>query len=92
MCPGLEVVGELSSGETVLVTAAAGATGQLVVQLANQAGNHVIATCGGEDKAKLLRKLGADRVINYRNENIKAVLKKEYPKVTSLCHSYFCIQ
>lgn len=67
----------------MLVTAAAGGTGQLVVQLAKQAGNHVVATCGGADKAELLKKLGADRVINYRTENVKEVLKKEYPKVES---------
>jgi NADPH-dependent curcumin reductase CurA len=43
---GLEVVGQMTSEETVLVTAAAGGTGQFVVQLAKAAGNHVIATCG----------------------------------------------
>ena len=48
--------------ETVLVTAAAGGTGQFVVQLAKAAGNHVVATCGGSEKAALLKKLGADRV------------------------------
>ena len=48
--------------ETVLVTAAAGGTGQFVVQLAKAAGNHVIATCGGSKKAALLKQLGADRV------------------------------
>ena len=78
------MAGELGSEETVLVTAAAGGTGQLVVQLAKQAGNHVIATCGGEDKAELLRKLGVDRVINYRTEKVKDVLKEEYPKVSSV--------
>jgi len=36
----------MRSEETVLVTAAAGGTGQFVVQLAKAAGNHVIATCG----------------------------------------------
>ncbi len=33
------------------------------------------------DKAEMLKRLGADRVINYREENIKAVLKSEYKKV-----------
>ena len=45
----------MRSGETVLVTAAAGGVGQFVVQLAKQAGNTVIATCGSDDKARLLR-------------------------------------
>lgn len=67
--------------ETVLVTAAAGGTGQFVVQLAKAAGNHVIATCGGADKAGLLKQLGADRVINYHEEKVADVLKREYKKV-----------
>jgi len=42
-------------GQTVLVTAAAGGTGQLAVQLAVLAGCTVIGTCSGGDKADLLR-------------------------------------
>ncbi|XP_010479454.1 PREDICTED: zinc-binding alcohol dehydrogenase domain-containing protein 2 isoform X2 [Camelina sativa] len=76
----LEKAGQMKSGETVLVTAAAGGTGQFAVQLAKLAGNKVIATCGGSDKAKLLKDLGVDRVIDYRAEDIKTVLKKEFPK------------
>jgi NADPH:quinone reductase-like Zn-dependent oxidoreductase len=52
--------------KSVLVTAAAGGTGQFAVQLAKLAGCHVVATCGGADKARLLRELGVDRVINYK--------------------------
>ncbi|CAG7868143.1 unnamed protein product [Brassica rapa] len=76
----LEKAGQMKSGETVLVTAAAGGTGQFAVQLAKLAGNKVIATCGGSDKAKLLKELGVDRVIDYKAEDIKTVLKKEFPK------------
>uniref|UniRef100_A0A803LNU0 Enoyl reductase (ER) domain-containing protein n=1 Tax=Chenopodium quinoa TaxID=63459 RepID=A0A803LNU0_CHEQI len=74
----LEKAAQMGSGKTVLVTAAAGGTGQFA--LAKLAGNKVIATCGGSDKAMLLKKLGVDRVINYKEENIKTVLKKEFPK------------
>jgi len=70
----------MRSKETVLVTAAAGGTGQFAVQLAKLAGNRVVATCGSDDKAKLLTDLGADGVINYNNEQTKDVLKKEFPK------------
>eukprot|EP00878_Enallax_costatus_P017907 GHUV01018826.1.p1 GENE.GHUV01018826.1~~GHUV01018826.1.p1 ORF type:complete len:136 (-),score=19.97 GHUV01018826.1:1217-1579(-) len=52
--------------KTVLVTAAAGGTGQFAVQLAKLAGCHVVATCGGAQKARLLRELGVDRVIDYK--------------------------
>jgi NADPH-dependent curcumin reductase CurA len=48
------------------------------------AGNTVVATCGSEEKAALLRRLGADRVINYRKEDLKAVLRAEYPKACAL--------
>lgn len=75
----LEEVGDLASGETVLVTAAAGGTGQYAVQLAKQAGNHVVGTCGSAEKADLLRSLGCDRPINYREEDVAAVLHEEYP-------------
>lgn len=71
----------MSTDKTVLVTAAAGGTGQFAVQLAKAAGNHVIATCGSRDKADYLKRLGADRVINYKEEDMKAILKQEYPKV-----------
>ncbi|KAK2077140.1 hypothetical protein QBZ16_004774 [Prototheca wickerhamii] len=77
---GLQEAGRLRRGETVLVTAAAGGTGQFVVQLAKRMGCHVIATVGSADKADLVRSLGADRAIDYRREDVKAVLRKEYPR------------
>ncbi|GMF09081.1 unnamed protein product [Phytophthora lilii] len=80
----LEQVGEMKSGETVLVTAAAGGTGQFVVQLAKLAGNHVIGTTSSDAKAAHLKSIGCDRVINYNTENVDEVLKKEYPKGVDL--------
>ncbi len=76
----LEEVGAMRMGEVVLVTAAAGGTGQLAVQLAKLAGNTVIGTCSTPDKVQFLKSLGCDRVINYKQENIEKVLKKEYPQ------------
>lgn len=75
----LEQAARMGSGEKVLITAAAGGTGQFYVQLAKAAGNHVIATCSSAEKAAMLRRLGADRVINYKEESVAEVLKKEYP-------------
>jgi hypothetical protein len=86
---GLYVTGEMTSGETVLVTAAAGGTGQYAVQLAKLAGNHVIGTCSTEEKAAFLRDLGCDRVINYKQENVGEVLRAEYPKGINLI--YECV-
>ncbi|KAL4319199.1 hypothetical protein GQ457_18G016520 [Hibiscus cannabinus] len=76
----LDKVGQMESGKVVLVTAAAGGTGQFAVQLAKLAGNKVVATCGGKEKARLLKELGVDRVIDYKTEDIKTVLKEEFPK------------
>ena len=45
----------------------------LNIQLAKLAGNKVVATCGGESKSTFLSSLGVDRVVNYRNENLKDV-------------------
>ncbi|KXZ55591.1 hypothetical protein GPECTOR_2g1141 [Gonium pectorale] len=75
----LEEAGRIKAGETVLVTAAAGGTGQFAVQLAKAAGCKVVATCGGPDKARLLKELGADRIIDYSRESVKEVLKREFP-------------
>lgn len=72
--------GELSEGKKVLVTAAAGGTGQFAVQLAKKAKCHVIGTCSSDEKAAFLKSVGCDRPINYNAENINAVLKREYPK------------
>ncbi|TMW59287.1 hypothetical protein Poli38472_004356 [Pythium oligandrum] len=80
----LERVGQMKSGETVLVTAAAGGTGQFVVQLAKLAGNHVVGTTSSDEKAELLKKLGCDRVVNYNKEKLEDVLKAEYPKGVDL--------
>jgi NADPH:quinone reductase-like Zn-dependent oxidoreductase/short-subunit dehydrogenase involved in D-alanine esterification of teichoic acids len=80
----LEQTARLKQGETVLVTAAAGGTGQFFVQLAKAKGAHVIATCGSDEKGKFLKTLGADRVVNYKTENLKTVLKTEYPKGVDL--------
>jgi NADPH2:quinone reductase len=49
----------------VLVHAAAGGVGQLLVQVAKAKGAHVVATVGTAEKAEIARALGADEVIRY---------------------------
>jgi NADPH-dependent curcumin reductase CurA len=83
---GLFEVGQMVKGETVLVTAAAGATGSYAVQLGKALGNHVIATCRGPQKAELLRELGCDRVIDHTTETLSEVLAKEYPRGVNLVY------
>ena len=76
----LDKVGEVKPGEKVLVTAAAGGTGQFAVQWAKNIGCHVVGTCSSDEKVEFLKSIGCDRPINYSKENLKTVLKEEYPK------------
>jgi len=75
----LSEVGQMRSGQTILVTAAAGATGIFAVQLAKLAGNKVIGTCSSDEKVEYLRSLGCDRPVNYKKENLSKVLASEFP-------------
>lgn len=81
---GLEQAGKMKTQEVVLITAAAGGIGHIAVQLAKQAGNHVIGTCGSDRKAQFLETLGCDRIINYRRESVDQVLTDEYPDGVNL--------
>ena len=54
------------AGDTVLVTAAAGRVGSLLVQLAKAAGARVIGAAGGEEKAAAASAFGADVAVDYR--------------------------
>ena len=55
----------IRKGDTVLIHAAAGGVGQLLVQVAKSRGARVLATVSTEQKARLARKAGADEVILY---------------------------
>jgi NADPH:quinone reductase len=57
---------ELRHGQTVLIFGASGAVGTMAVQFARQRGAHVIATASGVAPTRLVRKLGAHRVIDAR--------------------------
>jgi NADPH2:quinone reductase len=58
----------LRSGETVLVEAAGGGVGTLLVQIARQAGARVVALAGQPGKLALARDLGADLTVDYRHD------------------------
>ena len=59
----------VKAGETILVHAAAGGVGSILVQWAKQLGATVIGTVGNDDKAQRARALGCDHVIVYSREN-----------------------
>ena len=76
MC-GLTDVLELKEGETVLVSAAAGATGSVACQIARNMGCKVIGIAGADDKcAWLTEELGVDTAINYKTQNVADELAK----------------
>ncbi len=81
---GLEQAGKMTREEVVLITAAAGGIGHIAVQLAKLAGNHVIGTCGSDQKVQFLERLGCDRIINYHHESMDQVLRDEYPNGVDL--------
>lgn len=60
----------VQKGDIVLVHAAAGGVGSLLVQLIHQKGGVVIGTTSSDEKAAYIKGLGADHVINYKKENI----------------------
>jgi NADPH:quinone reductase-like Zn-dependent oxidoreductase len=66
----------LHSDDHVLIHAAAGGVGTLLVQLCKRRGAVVYGTAGGDDKLDLLRQLGVDHPINYRKNDFGAEVKR----------------
>lgn len=67
---------KVKPGDTILVHAAAGATGLILCQWGKALGATVIGTVGSKEKAELARAHGADHVINYREEDFAARVKE----------------
>lgn len=63
---GLHEIGRVAPGETVLVSAAAGAVGSVVGQIARLRGCRVVGLAGGAEKCALLQRLGFDAAVDYR--------------------------
>src|SRR4249919_3948793 len=63
---GLLDAASAKQGDVVFVSAAAGAVGSVVVQIAKAKGMTVIGSAGGADKCDYVRSLGADHVIDYK--------------------------
>jgi NADPH:quinone reductase len=72
----LHDVHPVQSGETVVVHAAAGGVGQLLVQWAHHLGARVIASVSSDEKAAIARRLGAEDVVIYTREDFaEAVMR-----------------
>ena len=68
--------GQLQVGESVLIHAGAGGVGSFAVQIAKASGAYVFTTCSAKNH-DLVRKLGADRIIDYQTEDYTAIIKHE---------------
>jgi NADPH-dependent curcumin reductase CurA len=78
---GLMDVGEPRPGDTVVVSGAAGAVGQVVGQLARIKGCRAVGIAGGQAKCDwVVNELGFDACIDYKAGNVKAGLKEHCPK------------
>ena len=77
---GLFRVGRPARGETVMVSAAAGSVGHFVGQMAKIQGCRVVGVCGDDSKCdKLVKELGFDAAVNYKDANFRDSLKSATP-------------
>ncbi|MEM9473536.1 MAG: zinc-binding dehydrogenase, partial [Pseudomonadota bacterium] len=72
--------GHLKPGESLLVHGGSSGIGTTAIQIASQLGATVYATAGSADKCAACEQLGAERAINYREEDFVEVLKQETGK------------
>jgi NADPH-dependent curcumin reductase CurA len=76
---GLLDIAGAQGGETVVVSAAAGAVGSAALQIARQRGCRVVGSAGGPEKVAWLRELGFDDVFDYRAEPYAEALDARCP-------------
>jgi NADPH-dependent curcumin reductase CurA len=77
---GLLDIGAPKAGETVFVSAAAGAVGSIVCQIAKLQGCRVVGSAGSPEKIAWLEKVGVDAVLNYKEtDNLTRTLGKLCP-------------
>lgn len=67
---------KLQPGETILIHAGGSGIGSAAIQLAKKMGCTIITTVGSDDKIEKARALGADHVINYREDRFEGVVRK----------------
>src|SRR5271163_734091 len=78
---GLEEIGKPQRGETVVVSAASGAVGAVVGQLAKRAGARVVGIAGGSDKCRWVEaELDFDTCIDHRSAELGTALDRACPK------------
>jgi hypothetical protein len=76
---GLLDAAHAKEGDIVFVSAAAGAVGSVVIQIAKAKGMTVIGSAGGAEKCEFVRSLGADQVVDYKAGPIRKALQTAAP-------------
>lgn len=77
---GLMEIGRPATGETVVVSGAAGATGSIVGQVAKSKGCRVVGLAGSAAKCAWLKEIGFDEAIDYKTEDVGKRLTETCPK------------
>ncbi|KAK4508039.1 hypothetical protein PRZ48_001776 [Zasmidium cellare] len=88
---GLTEVGQTTKDDVVVVSGAAGATGQMAVQIAKKiiGSKKVIGIAGTDEKCRWVEKLGADVCLNYKSKSFAEDLKKETPGPNGYANVYY---
>ncbi|KAJ2823978.1 hypothetical protein FBU31_004115 [Coemansia sp. 'formosensis'] len=77
---GVVTLAQAKAGETILISAASGAVGQVAVQLAKARGLRVVGAAGSDDKVAFVKSLGADAAFNYKTcGDLNAAIKGAAP-------------
>jgi len=75
----LHKIGKPKKGETIFISSAAGAVGQVVGQVAKREGLTVIGSVGSDEKLQFIKELGFDEGFNYKKESPADALKRLAP-------------
>ncbi|KAF8589598.1 NAD(P)-binding protein [Ramaria rubella] len=73
---GMKLFSKAKKGETIFVTAAGGAVGATVLQIAKSEGLKVIASAGSDEKVAFAKELGADVAFNYKTKDTRETLQE----------------
>ncbi len=67
---------DLQKGETIFIWGASGGLGSAAIQIARYLGARIIAAVSSDEKGKEVKAMGADHVVNYKNQNVEKVVNK----------------
>ena len=81
-------VGQLMRGQLFFIWGGSGGVGTIAIQLAKMVGATVVATAGKDSKLAVLKKLGADHVLNHNTDDVPAIVRDLFPAGVDLIIDY----